>query len=133
MSLTWTVRGLPVAQGSLRAFVRGGRPVLTSTARGLRDWRQAIAWEARAAMAPGMEPLRGPLGLEAVFTLPRPRSRPKRETLPDRRPDLDKLARALLDGCSGVVWHDDAQIVDLRVVKTYGAVPGVSVRVWEAA
>ena len=35
-------------------------------------------------------------------------------------PDVDKLARCALDALTGIVFRDDAQIVDLHAVKRYG-------------
>lgn len=132
MTIAFIVRGLPMPQGSHRAFVvhSKGRPraVMTSAAKGLSAWRQAIAQEARRAMNDAAL-LEGPLAVTAVFGLLRPKTRPKRELWPDRRPDLDKLLRALLDACTGVIWRDDAQIVRASVEKTYSSSPGVSVEI----
>jgi len=36
------------------------------------------------------------------------------------KPDVDKLARALLDALTGVAYGDDAQVVEMHVCKTYG-------------
>jgi Holliday junction resolvase RusA-like endonuclease len=117
--IAFTVRGLPVPQGSTRAFVRGGRPIVTSDAKGLGAWRTAIASEARFAMG-GLPMLRGPVRVQVEFELPRPASRPKRDRWPDRRPDLDKLVRASLDSMTGVVFGDDSQVVRLSASKIYG-------------
>jgi crossover junction endodeoxyribonuclease RusA len=117
--IAFTVRGLPVPQGSTRAFVRGGRPIVTSDAKGLGVWRTAIASEARFAMG-GLPMLRGPVRVQVEFELPRPASRPKRDRWPDRRPDLDKLVRACLDSLTGVVVADDSQVVRLAASKIYG-------------
>ena len=124
--LYFTVRGLPVPQGSSRAFVVAGKArIVTKTAR-LSDWRSAIATAAGTVM--GTEPLLdGPLTVRAEFFLPRPKS--TKRVYPAVRPDLDKLARALLDGCTGVVWTDDSRVVDLIVSKRYGDAPGVSVEI----
>jgi Holliday junction resolvase RusA-like endonuclease len=45
---------------------------------------------------------------------------------PTTKPDLDKLARAVLDALTGVYYLDDAQVVslDLQKAYTHGA-PGV--------
>lgn len=57
-----------------------------------------------------------------------------KETAPewhDKRPDADKLARAVLDAIteSGTI-RDDAQVVSLRVRKRYGQ-PGVRITLGE--
>ena len=67
--------------------------------------------------------LTGPVAVEATFYLPRPASvTEKQRPLPIVPPDIDKLARGLLDGIgqSEVIWGDDSQVVDLRVLKVYG-------------
>ena len=44
--------------------------------------------------------------------------------------DIDKLARAVLDGVSDArVWLDDAQVVSLSAAKSYGVEPGCAVAV----
>lgn len=35
------------------------------------------------------------------------------------RPDIDKLARAVLDALTGIVFRDDAQVVKLHCSKSY--------------
>jgi len=39
-------------------------------------------------------------------------------------PDLDNLAKTVLDGCNGVVYRDDAQIVELTISKWRVEDPG---------
>lgn len=36
------------------------------------------------------------------------------------RPDCDNLAKIILDALNGIVWVDDAQVVELCVQKQYG-------------
>jgi crossover junction endodeoxyribonuclease RusA len=133
--VTFGVRGIPVPQGTARAFVAGGRAFLATDANRLNSpigaWRAAIRSEAQLAM--GNEPIiTGAAGVVAVFGLPRPRSLPRRVVQPDAKPDLDKLARALLDALTGVVIADDAQVVALELSKRYDCEqPGVVVSVVE--
>lgn len=128
--VAFTVRGLPVPQGSVRAFVAGGRAHVAARSAPLMAWRTAIATAASTAMA-DRALLEGPLSVDAMFYLPRPASLPKkRVTYPSKRPDLDKLTRALCDALTGVVWRDDAQVVVLYMQKLYAFEqypPGVSV------
>jgi crossover junction endodeoxyribonuclease RusA len=129
------VRGIPVPQGTARAFVAGGRAYLATDANRpsspIGAWRGAIAREAQLVM--GASPLiESPVEVIATFGLPRPRSLPRRVTQPDAKPDIDKLARALLDALTGVVIRDDAQVVELQLRKAYDdAQPGVFVSVLE--
>jgi Holliday junction resolvase RusA-like endonuclease len=43
--------------------------------------------------------------------------------LPVVMPDATKLLRGLEDALTGVVWHDDAQIVSQHVEKRYALGP----------
>jgi Holliday junction resolvase RusA-like endonuclease len=64
--------------------------------------------------------------VRVAFRLPRPKGhygrrglRPSAPAYPNVMPDLDKLARAILDALTGIVWRDDAQVVRLDVEKIY--------------
>ena len=113
--MAFDVVGIPVQQGSKR-HVGGGRMIESGGIRH-REWRHAVATEARnvAATIDGA-PLDGPLLLSVVFRFPMPASRPKR--LQDAgtirkttAPDLDKLIRSVGDSLtdSGLI-RDDARI-----------------------
>lgn len=122
------VPGRAAPQGSKR-HVGGGRMVESSKALG--PWRTVVAWS--AAQAYRDAPLDGPLAVVVEFVMPRPAGCPKRSTPPAvKRPDVDKLARAVLDALSGVVWRDDSQIVDLHPTKRIAELneqPGAHIRV----
>lgn len=142
-SVSFTVAGRPVPQGSKRAFVNywTGQPVMKEMAgERLSDWRSAVrdaAVRVMLGMAPGAarEPLTGPLSVSLAFTLRKPSTAPKtRRTYPDKRPDLDKLVRAALDALTGPLFADDAQVIALVAAKLYpgeglGALPHPGVMV----
>lgn len=48
--------------------------------------------------------------------------------LPAKKPDLDNVAKLVLDALNGIAYKDDAQVVDLRVSRRYG--PAAQVEVW---
>lgn len=79
----------------------------------------------------------GPVGIEAVFALPKPKSRIRKTRnafpLPQWKPDLDNLVKAMLDALTGILWVDDNQIVYSRAAKVW-AKPGQErtlFHVWE--
>jgi Holliday junction resolvase RusA-like endonuclease len=49
------------------------------------------------------------------------------------KPDADNLVKSVQDGLNGIVFIDDAQIFDLRVVKQYGEAPAVDVWIEEVS
>jgi Holliday junction resolvase RusA-like endonuclease len=123
-ALSFWVGGVPVQQGSKTVF--NGRAV-DSNQKLLRPWRAKVADAARAANA-GRDPLDGPVLVVLEFRFVRPKS--VKRAHPTVKPDLDKLARAVLDSLTTArVYKDDAQVVSLWPTKVYGAEPGVRVRV----
>lgn len=118
--MNFFVPGVPRPQGSKRGFVVKGKAVLVESAgQPLKDWRAVVALAGTEVMA-GRSPFVGPLGVDLNFHLPRPKSYPKsRVDWPSKRPDIDKLARAVLDALTHVCWVDDAQITFLRLNKDW--------------
>lgn len=111
--LSLTVYGIPIPQGSTKAFMRPGmkHPVVTADNVKTKPWRQAIVDAARSR--PNWRPsVEGPVEVRVVFYLPRPKSAPRRVAEPAKKPDLDKLLRAVCDALTAAaVWRDDAQVV----------------------
>jgi Holliday junction resolvase RusA-like endonuclease len=128
--ISFMAHGLPVAQGSKVMVGKGDKRMLVEGNRAkLRPWRQELSQLAAEEMR-GDRPLSGPVSVRIMFFLPRPkghfgtgrnaeRVREGAPIAPHTKPDIDKLARSVLDALSGVVFLDDAQVVDLSVSKLY--------------
>lgn len=145
--IEFRVMGLPAPQGSkkavgLRRSKKSGRmvTVMAESSKKVKPWRKLVEAEA-ALVALRTGTLAGPLRVDMVFTLPRPKTIPKaRMGYPTTYPDVSKLARSTEDALttSGLIG-DDGQITDLHVLKRYvGAahvdalqVPGVVIRVFQ--
>jgi crossover junction endodeoxyribonuclease RusA len=127
------VPGRPAPQGSKRHV---GHGIMVESSRQLGPWRERVALAAHNATA-ASELLAGPITLALDFVLPRPKSTPKRRTpAATKRPDVDKLARAVLDAITDVIIADDAQVIELRATKRLAELaetPGVQIRVRDAA
>ena len=125
------VPGVPVGKGRPR-FTKSGH---TYTPAKTRAWEKAV----RAA-ATGKDRLEGPLSALIIVYLPIPKSwSKKRQQEADGKPaigrtDADNFGKAVLDACNEIVFADDRQVTDLRVVKRYTLDPalvGVGVTVEE--
>lgn len=119
--VSFVVYGLPQPKGSARAFMRGGRPIVTSDNPSLAKWESAVRFAASTVVDKAGHRLFEAGVLAAMaFYLPRPKSvNPRVRPFPTTRPDLDKCARAILDPLKGVLLTDDAQVVGLSCVKFY--------------
>jgi Holliday junction resolvase RusA-like endonuclease len=136
-TIRFFVAGEPQSKGSTRAFVVKGRPIITSSNRNLKGWEQRVAHEAqvKAAEVGWMFDAKGSFDVEVHFFFPVPGSYPKKWWFAHtKRPDLDKLARAVLDGLTRILFVDDAQVTGIEATKGYcvpaeGERPGVDVTV----
>lgn len=126
------VAGTPAPKGSYRAVptARGTRLLPASPRE--KQWRATIC---QAIFAAGYRqpawPDNEPLTVEAVFHLPRGKTVTR--AMPTVPPDVDKLARCLLDALTGArLIHDDKQVVTLNATKIYATPqrgPGVEILV----
>lgn len=125
IGLAFSVFGEAQPQGSAKAFVPKGwrRPIITSDNADLKSWRQLVAEAANAAIRQIPEPDRSLLldgvRLSIAFYLPRPKSLTKRATAHTKKPDIDKLVRAVADALTSIVFRDDAQVCELITAKHY--------------
>lgn len=126
--ISFTVHGQPATAGSKRGFynAKARRVIITDDSEKSRPWKALVADAAVAAM-PGPELLTGPLEVVFDFYVPRPKGhygargvKPSAPAFPAVKPDVLKLARAVEDALTGIVWRDDAQIVMETITKRYG-------------
>lgn len=151
------VNGSPAPQGSKR-HVGGGRMVEASAAVGpwrdavrgetqlLLSWLRGDGWRELAMTDLDVLTTSAPAAVTIVFRFARPAghfgkgrnaavlkpSAPRRPVTMKRN-DIDKLARATLDGLvDGGAMADDAQVVDLNLSKIYcapGETPGAVIEI----
>jgi crossover junction endodeoxyribonuclease RusA len=113
------VPGRPAPQGSKRHV---GNGVMIESSKTVGTWRDDIRGTVLAAMtATGHtgHPVGTPVFVALEFVLPRPTSTPKTRTPSAvKRPDIDKLARAVLDALTSAgTWADDSQVVGMVLTK----------------
>jgi len=127
--ISFFVAGEPAPKGSTRSFYTGGKVITTNANRRTKDWEMRIATEAQMMLynalhrpvdlGPGWVPTNKAVWVVARFLLKRPKSLPKKVIHDIKRPDLDKLIRAVLDGITGILIEDDSQIVHIIATKQY--------------
>lgn len=125
--ICFEVLGEPAPKGSMRAMNRksDGRAMLVPggtsvNQRKLRVWTQAIRSRVVEMLGEARDPLfvEQSLSVELLFRLPRPAS-VKTPRPMAQKDDVDKLARAVLDALTGVLYDDDGRIAVLRVEKQW--------------
>lgn len=128
MTLTIRIPGEPVAQGRPRAAVVNGRARVFDPKKS-RNWKATAREHMYAALAAADRRFPFPEGpvrvsILARFTCPKGDHRktaPAPERWRDKKPDAENVAKAVLDAATGVLWQDDAQVADLRVLTVTAA------------
>ncbi len=131
------VGGEPQPKGSTRAFYvkKLDRVVTTNSNRNTKQWQLRVAMEAQRANECRKVSFYSPdkcygYEVEASFLFQRPKSLPKKTCLNTKRPDLDKLLRAVLDGLANIIIPDDAQVISISSKKSYAdgsGMPGAEI------
>ena len=131
------IEGKPVPQGRPRA-VRMGAGVRMYDPPKSKVYKQMVAAKVRSYMKiNGIQTITEPLAVHLNFYFTPPKSYSKKriraieakEELFTKKPDLDNLAKSILDSCNNLLFKDDSQIVGLTIGKHYGHEDYVDVKV----
>jgi len=132
-SVMISIPGDPRGKGRPR-FARRGRKTVTYTDDKTAAYENLVGLYATQAMK-SSPPILGPLKLTIYAYMPIPASwsgKKKtaalaREIYPTGLPDIDNIAKAVLDGLNRIAFADDKQVVTLAMGKRYSDQPGLVV------
>lgn len=135
-----TIPGKPMGEPRARiGRLRNGRPIAFTPEKS-KSYRALVQHYVGEEMRKReVEAHQGPVRVEITTFAACPKSHHrKREPIPEgpctSKPDADNIAKIVCDALNGVAWHDDAQVVELIVVKrvaAQGHPPRVVVRISE--
>ncbi len=134
--MRFTVYGKPVAKGRPKFSSRGGF-VRSYTPEKTVNYENLV--KLSFDMCEEKAKLDGQLGVEMVVYCPIPKSTSKKNKAlmldgsirPTTKPDLDNIAKAILDALNGRAFDDDKQVVKLTMEKYYSDTPRVEVEISE--
>lgn len=75
--------------------------------------------------------------IQAFYEIPKSSTKTKKaamaagEILPDKKPDIDNIAKAVLDALNEVAYRDDTQVVELQMRKKYSDRPRLEICIEE--
>lgn len=120
--VSFVIKGIPKVKQRPRFVSRNGK-VLTYTPKATATFENLVKLKAEKEIK---QPLKGAIKLAIRFHLPRPKkiiwkTKPMPEIYSDKRPDIDNLAKSVIDGLTGIAFIDDGQIADLHLTKKYHA------------
>ena len=137
--IEFQIPGATVGKGRPR-FARRGAFVATYTDEKTASYESLVRMAAGQVMA-GAVPVDYPCAcdIEISITPPESWSQKKKAAAleghvwPTTKPDLDNVAKVILDACNSIVWTDDKQVVTLAVSKRYSLKNCVNVRIEHAS
>ena len=120
------VAGIPKPQARPKVFhrtLKSGKG-FTTTYSPKTNWYSLVYIKALETKNSLKKRLCGALQVVLQFYMPTPKSLSKKKIekiyYVDKRPDVDNLAKAVMDAINQVgIWEDDSQVADLRIIKAY--------------
>ena len=133
--IAFVIPGVPVGKGRPK-FARRGNFVTTYTPEKTASYENLVKVKAEEAMK-GRPAIDGAVAVTIWLWVTPPASwsqKKQREALdgrifPTSKPDIDNVLKGIMDACNEIVFKDDKQAVDVRVVKRYGQVARAAVEV----
>jgi Holliday junction resolvase RusA-like endonuclease len=133
--VSFTVPGAPRGKGRPRA-TRMGKGVRLYTDDKTANFENLIrlAYQQEHDIPPASGALE--IQVNAYFPIPKSASKKARlemeagRVYPTKKPDLDNVLKAVLDGLNGVAFVDDCQIVSIQSAKKYDAIPRLEIKIW---
>lgn len=130
--IEFTVFGLPKGKARPR-FVRTNKGVRTYTTKSTETYQNDVLW-AYMDKYRGVT-LKGPIWANISAYFPIPKSTPKKKRAGmkwyDKKPDVDNIAKSVLDALNGVAYDDDKQIVVMIIHKEYSNEARVEIKLGE--
>lgn len=134
--------GKPIPKGRHRSrivYPRVGKPFVHHYSDSETEAYEAVLGELASLHMRSREPTDNPVALlvHAFLRVPESWSNRDREAalagaiLPTSRPDGDNYLKAAADSLNKIVWRDDSQVIDARVIKKYDLCPGLRIEVRE--
>ena len=129
------IYGEPQGKGRPR-FAKKGNFVSTYTPKETLSYENLIKVEYREQGGEFYEEKELTCEIYAYFKIPKSTSKIKtklmeeKEIRPTKKPDVDNIAKIVLDALNGIAYKDDTQVVNLIVRKYYSARPRVEINLY---
>lgn len=134
MTFKLTIPGEPKGKGRPR-FTRQGHTFTPQATANYENLVKVLFVQAYPDTQPIPQGTPCTARLTAYFAIPQSAGKKKSADMesggirPTKKPDTDNIAKIVLDALNGLAYHDDSQVVDLTVIKTYSRDPRVEVEI----
>lgn len=138
-SVRFTVPGQPKGKDRARTVRRGGGKSFSYTPEGTILYENLIKTcylqDAGHVLFNDGQPLA--VDIIAFYEVPKSYSKKKKQEMldgqlyPTKKPDIDNIAKCVLDALNKLAYRDDTQVVRLHMEKHYAEIPRVEVEIRE--
>lgn len=135
----FTVPGQPKGKARARTVRRGGGKSFSYTPEGTVLYENLIKTcylqDAGHVLFNDGQPLA--VSITAFYEVPKSYSKKKKQEMldgqlyPTKKPDIDNIAKCVLDALNKLAYRDDTQVVRLHTEKRYAKIPRVEVEIRE--
>ena len=135
----FTVPGQPKGKARARTVRRGGGKNFSYTPEGTVLYENLIKTcylqDAGHVLFNDGQPLA--VSITAFYEVPKSYSKKKKQEMldgqlyPTKKPDIDNIAKCVLDALNKLAYRDDTQVVRLHMEKHYAEIPRVEVEIRE--
>lgn len=135
----FTVPGQPKGKARARTVRRGGGKSFSYTPEGTVLYENLIKTcylqDAGHVLFNDGQPLA--VSITAFYEAPKSYSKKKKQEMldgqlyPTKKPDIDNIAKCVLDALNKLAYRDDTQVVRLHMEKHYAEIPRVEVEIRE--
>ena len=134
-AIAFVIPGTPVGKGRPK-FARRGNFVTTYTPEKTAIYENLVKVKAQEAMN-GRPAIEGAVSVVVALYVTPPASWSQKkqraalagELYPTSKPDVDNVIKGIFDACNEIVWRDDKQACDVRVIKRYDQTARAAVEV----
>lgn len=124
-AIAFVIPGTPIGKGRPK-FARRGNFTVAYTPEKTASYENLVKVKAEEAMQ-GQPLFEGAVSVEIALFVTPPASwsqKKQREALagsifPTSKPDVDNCLKGIMDACNEIVFKDDKQAVDVKVIKRY--------------
>lgn len=137
--MKFTVPGQPKGKARARTVRRGGGKSFSYTPEGTVLYENLIKTcylqDAGHVLFNDGQPLA--VDIIAFYEVPKSYSKKKKQEMldgqlyPTKKPDIDNIAKCVLDALNKLAYRDDTQVVRLHTEKHYAEIPRVEVEIRE--
>ena len=117
--ITFTIPGSPIPLDR----ARHGKGKVYDTPRN-KSAKRTIGKSGMAAMV-GRKPIQGPVRIRVAFLFEWPKSYTQKRrkacygNMKDTKPDIDNLAKMVMDALNGIAYDDDSQVCEITATKYF--------------